>query len=386
MLTLKNGTYLTPAWEFKRGDIVLEQDKIISVGESAFGEGTVIDVKGSKIIPGLIDIHTHGAIGIDVMTASPAQIATLSKFLACNGVTAYLPTTVTDGVEAINKAVKNVKIAAENQTDGATIEGVHIEGPYIAHEHKGCHNESDIKLPDIDEYNTIRKILGEKLIIRVTVAPEIQGGSNFIKYVTTHGGFISIGHSDGYSDVAKLGLASGANSFTHLFNGMTGIHHREPGFAGEGLMSGAYIEVICDKMHIHPEVIKMISRIKGIDEIVLITDAMLATGLGDGEYEFGGFEIKVDGGLAQTTDGTIAGSTLTLLKGLKNWTEITGMPLEKALKAATINPARAIGIDSKVGSIEVGKRADIVVLDGDMNIKYTFCKGKKVFSRNNLAI
>jgi N-acetylglucosamine-6-phosphate deacetylase len=313
------------------------------------------------------------------MTSSPAQIAKLSKFLACNGVTAYLPTTVTNGIEAINKAIENVRIAAEIQTDGATIEGVHIEGPYIAHKHKGCHDESKIKLPDIGEYCTFRKIIGEKLILRVTVAPEIQGGTDFIKYVTTHGGFVSIGHSDGYSEAAKMGLASGANSVTHLFNGMTGIHHREPGFAGEGLMSSAYIEVICDKMHIHPDVIRMISRIKSIDEIVLMTDAILATGLGDGEYEFGGFEIKVSGGLAQKADGTIAGSTLTLLKGLKNWVEITGMPLEKALRAATINPARAIGIDSQVGSIEAGKRADLVVLDGNMSIVYTFCRGKKVF-------
>jgi N-acetylglucosamine-6-phosphate deacetylase len=382
MLTLKNGTYLTPEWEFKIGDIVLEQDKIVSAGESTNEKGTVIDVKGCKITPGLIDIHTHGAIGIDIMTASPAQIAKLSRFLACNGVTSYLPTTVTDGIEAVNKAVENVKIAAENQTDGASIEGIHIEGPYIAHKHKGCHDERKIKLPDINEYCTFRKILGDKLIIRVTVAPEIQGATEFIKYVTSHGDFVSIGHSDGYSEAAKLGIADGANSFTHLFNGMTGIHHRELGFAGEGLMSGAYVEVICDKMHIHPDMIKMINRIKNIDEILLMTDAMLATGLGDGKYEFGGFEINVNAGLAQTSDGTIAGSTLTLLKGLKNWTEITGMPLEKALKAATINPARAIGIDSKVGSIEAGKRADLVVLDGDMNVEYTFCKGKKVFSRN----
>lgn len=381
MITLKNGTFLSSKWEFERGDVVIDDSVIASVGTQQAGGGNVIDASGCTIVPGLIDIHTHGAIGIDIMTASPQEIQKFASFLARNGVTAFLPTTITAPIEAIEAAVANVRAAAENGTGGATIEGVHIEGPYIAHKHRGCHDESAIKLPDTAEYDEFRKILGENLILRVTVAPEIPNGADFIKYVCSHGGIVTQGHSDGYSEAARLGIESGANAFTHLFNGMTGIHHREPGFAGEALLDHAFVEVICDGLHIHPDIIRMITRLKDIGEIVLVTDSMLATGIGDGNYEFGGRKIKVESGLAKTGEGTIAGSTLLLFKAVKNLSAITGMPFEKALKTATLNPARAIGIDAKTGSIEAGKRADILVLDDKLDIVYTFCKGKIVYER-----
>lgn len=381
MFVLRNGYYLPPAGSFVEGDIAIDNGKIISVGPVPAAEGNIenIDLQGLRVIPGLVDIHTHGALGYDVMAASPMELKEVAGFIGRNGVTSFLPTTITSEIKYVNKALENIKAASEIGDNGASIEGVHIEGPYINAKHKGCHETSWIKPADIKEYENFKSILGDKLKIRITVAPEIPGALEFIKHVSSRGDSITIGHTDADSNTVKEAVENGANSFTHLFNAMKGIHHREPGTVGAALSGEAFVELICDGIHVHPDVIKMVYKIKGADKILLVTDAMHATGLGDGDYLFGGLKIKVTGGIARTEDGALAGSTLILWNAVKNMMKFAGVSFEEAVRMATINPAKVIGIDNITGSIETGKRADLVVVDEAFDIKAVFCKGKRIY-------
>lgn len=380
MIVLRNGSYLSPSGVFLKGDIAVEDGRIFSIGALAGKHGGCenYDMNGYKIVPGFIDIHTHGALGYDVMTASPIQLRGLSKFLVQNGVTSFLPTTITADMAAIKSALENIKTASAMDDMGASILGVHIEGPYINSKQKGCHEVSLIKPPEITEYEAFRSVLGDNLKLRITVAPEIPGAMEFIRYVSSRGDSITIGHTDADSKTVLEAVDNGAVSFTHLFNAMKGIHHREPGTVGAALSGDAYVELICDGIHLHPEIIKMVHKTKGIDKILLVTDAMNATGLGDGYYEFGGFTIKVADGIARQGDGTLAGSTLTLMKAVKNMMRFTGIAFEEAVRMATINPARAIGMDDLTGSIELGKLADFVIVNDDLNIVAVFSKGRQM--------
>lgn len=384
MVVLKNGYYLPPEGGFVKGDIAVEGDRIASVGSvSDSGKGNdSLDLNGYRVIPGLIDVHIHGAIGYDAMDATPDQLKELSRFLASNGVTSFFPTTVTNVPEEIYRTLENIKKASEMEELASSIEGVHIEGPYISPKQKGCHNPAWIKLPEIEEYDAFKKILGDKLKIRVTIAPEIPGAMEYINYVSRKGDSITIGHTDADGKTVNEAVENGAVSFTHLFNAMKGIHHREPGTVGAALSGDAYVEIICDGIHVHPDIVKMVYKIKGAEKILLVTDAMHATGCEDGPYVFGGMDIRVTDGIARTLDGTLAGSTLLLRNAIRNFVRFTGAPLEIAVRLATINPAKVAGIDKVTGTIEVGKRADLVVLDNDMEIIYTFSKGRKVYDRN----
>jgi N-acetylglucosamine-6-phosphate deacetylase len=217
----------------------------------------------------------------------------------------------------------------------------------------------------------------------MTVAPEIDGAEEFVKFVCQNGGNISVGHTDADYKTAMGALNAGASSFTHLFNAMRGIHHREAGTAGAALLSGAYTELICDGLHLCPEIICLALRLKGYEKIILVTDSMKATGLNDGIYNFGGLKVNVKGAEARLDDGTLAGSTLRLVDGVRNLEKFTGLPFKKVVMTATLNPARATGIDAFTGSIEPGKRADLVILDDDKNIIYTISSGTIVYQRES---
>jgi len=386
MLLLKNVCYLSADWEFARGDILVDDGKItdIAVDINPLEGWEVINLDGYKAIPGLIDIHTHGAVGYDVMTASVNQFVELSRYLATTGTTAFLPATTTSEHESIKKALKTIREISHLEYEGALIEGVHIEGPYINVKQKGCHEACLIKPPCIEEYEEFRKTLGEDLKMHITVAPELDGALDFIKHAKSRGSSLSLGHSDANSDILREALKSGASCFTHLFNAMKGIHHREPGVAGTALVENAYVEIICDGVHVHPDIVKLVYMIKGSDSIVLVTDAMQAAGLGDGKYNFCGDEIKVINGVARKEDGSLAGSTLTLLEAVRNFSQFTGASFEATVKMACSNPARVIGTESITGSIETGKRADIVVLSRSMEIEMVFCRGRLVYKRNKV--
>jgi len=384
MVTLKNGYYLSPEENrYIRANLRLEGERIEGVGDGA--AGTVYDIEGCRVLPGLIDIHTHGAVGFDTMSASPEETVEWSQFLAKNGVTSFMPTTITASRDEILRALRNLKAASQSPALGATILGVHIEGPYLNVKYKGAHDARYILPPSIKDVKEFGEILGESLIMRLTLAPEMDGAMDLIRYVVGAGGYVSIGHCDAVLETVNEAVGNGANSFTHLFNAMRGIHHREPGTAGAALLCDAYAEVICDGIHIHPEIVRLICCTKGIDRVISITDAMQAAGLHDGLYPFAGGNVHVVDGAARTPGGKLAGSTLLLRNGVANLARFANIPFEKAILTATVNPAKAVGLDGVIGRIEPGKRADLWVVDDRMNIRYTFCRGKKIYDALDLS-
>ncbi|HZJ57200.1 MAG TPA: N-acetylglucosamine-6-phosphate deacetylase [Clostridia bacterium] len=385
MIILKNGRYLSAEGKFVKGDIHIEDGKIKSINEQdgsldsgSVGTGAhIYDLEDKRVIPGLIDMHTHGAIGYDVSIATPEEICQLTRYYSDRGITSFFPTTITAARGDIKSALRNIKAASKMDCGGASIEGVHIEGPFINAAKKGAHDPNWITTPKKSDYDEYREIMGD-LRIHLTVAPEIEGGLEFIDYVVKNDATVGIGHTDTDYNRALEGIRAGASIFTHLFNAMVGIHHRNPGTVGAALTGDAFVEIIGDGMHIHPAVVNIAINAKGPKGVVLVTDSMHAAGLDWGEYDFGGFKILIEGGVAKHEDGTLAGSIISLMDAVKNAMEFSGVSLEDAVAMATINPARVLGLDDKLGSIELGKRGDLVVLDEDLKAHMVFCRGERV--------
>ncbi|MCM0649662.1 N-acetylglucosamine-6-phosphate deacetylase [Clostridium swellfunianum] len=380
MLILKNCSYLSKDRNFVTGNIAVDKDTIVNIGDfNISSEDIVVDLNGKKVIPGLIDIHFHGAVGYDVMDASPEEFNKISSYLAKCGTTSYLATTITSSKKNLFVALSNIKEAANNKhLAQASIEGVHIEGPYINSEKKGCHDVNYMRAPLNSEFDELKSGFGDTLELHFTIAPEIQGAEEFIKYACKSGATVSIGHTNAKTETVKAALGWGANIFTHLYNAMRGIDHREPGVAGTALNSDSYVELISDGVHVHPDIVNITYKLKGSEKLVLVTDAMKAAGLGDGTYDFGGFKVIVKDGIARQENGTLASSTLTMLNAVKNIMKFTGASLEEAVRMGSENPARAAHIFDRVGSIETGKKADLVVLNDNLEVQSVYCRGKQI--------
>lgn len=318
-----------------------------------------IDLGGKTVIPGLVDVHTHGCVGFDTMDA---EFDEMCDYLAKNGVTSWLPTTMTVAMEDISKTM-NTNINCK----GAQILGFHMEGPYINVKYKGAQNEKYIKTPDIEEF---KKLPNVKM---VTIAPEVEGSMEFIKEAKDLC-VVSMGHTDTTYDIAMEAIKNGANCLTHSFNAMPPLHHRNPGLLGAGMETGIYAQIICDGLHIHKAVILAMYKIFGTDRLVLISDSMRATGMTDGEYEFGGQTIVVKDAVARTQEGAIAGSTSTLWKCVNKAVEF-GIPFLDAVKMASETPAKMIGVNK--GQIKEGYDADFLVLDANNQILDTYIAGEK---------
>ena len=339
-------------------DITVENGKISST-EKTQKQG--IDCKGNSVYPGLIDIHIHGCLGFDTMDGD--KLNEISKFLASRGVTSFMPTTMTVDF----KDIKNVVNGALPKTEGALVLGYHLEGPYIAESKRGAQNIKYIRKPDIKEFESLENIL------MVTVAPETEGGQNFIKNCKA---VVSIGHTDGNYEDCLTAINNGAKCLTHTFNAMPPLLHRAPGPIGAAITGNAYVQVICDGVHIHPSVIQMLYRTFTRERMVLISDAMKATGMPDGVYEFGGQPVKVENALATTLDGVVAGSTSDLLTGIKKAIEF-GIPQEDAFYMASKTPAMLMNLNK--GEIKEGFDADFVVVDENLNVLKTVANGNVVF-------
>lgn len=352
----------------KDGNILIENGIIIGFNIEDEQNHEIINLSKYKILPGLIDIHNHGAVGYDVMDSSYQSLNEISKYKLKNGVTSFLAGTITSPLNKMKDAIINIEKSMRKGLEGAKLLGSYIEGPYITEKYKGAHPKDCIRELDIKEINELID-LSKNTIKIITIAPEKTGSENIIKELVEKGIIISLGHSDATYDQTIKAIENGGNLAVHTYNGMRGLHHREPGMLGAILNSDTIdSELICDGVHVSFPAIQILLRCKDTDNIILITDGMMACGLEDGNYKIGELDVKVENSIARIKSGALAGSTLKLIDAVKNMTEKADIPFEKALKMATINPAKKLGIDKKIGSLKIGKKADIIAIDDDYSV------------------
>ncbi len=348
-------------------------EAILPVPEIDTSKHEIIDAGGNYIAPGLVDIHIHGYLGEDASDGDADGIRKMAKGIAKNGVTAWCPTTMTVSKDEIVRAFDAIRAVKAGENYGARILGVNSEGPFISPAKKGAQAAEHILSPDADF------ILENRDIIKLfTVAPEVEGGLECIKKVNAESGIlISMGHTAADFDAAQAGIVAGVRHATHLFNAMTPMMHRDPGAVGAALSSDdVSCELIADTFHVSKGLFGLVSKLKG-DKLCLITDCMRAGGMPDGDYTLGGQPVHKEGIKCLLPDGTIAGSVLKLNEAVYNLYSNTDLPIEKAVAAASLNPARAVGEDKDIGSIEAGKRADLIIADGKFNILSTYIGGVK---------
>ncbi len=321
--------------------------------------GNGLDLQGKMVLPGLIDVHTHGCLGKDTMDA---DFYKMSDFLAKNGTTCYLPTTMTMPYDAISRVLlKNTDVP------GAQIAGFHLEGPYISETYKGAQNAAYIAMPDIEAF----RILNQKNNVKmITVAPELPGCMEFIRQAEC---VVSLGHTAADYDTCIDAILAGASCVTHACNAMPPLHHRAPSLMGAAVKKQIYIQVISDGLHLHGAMVYTLYRLFGPDKMILISDSMHATGYADGTYDFGGQPIVVKDGVARTQDGKLAGSTSTLWRCVK-LSAAFGIPFADAVAMATRTPAALLGLNK--GRIAVGLDADLIVIDSQMQVEMTVIAGE----------
>lgn len=379
-LLIKNGSVLVNG-QLKNIDVYVSEGKIKDISEniSVGKDIPVYDAEGKFILPGFIDIHTHGGFGIDMNNAEVEDILTLCKFFASCGTTSFLPTLLTDTKEKLCECIKNIVKAKSSSSCGSSILGIHLEGPYLCKDYKGAMPEELLQKPSIEDFKYYQQI-AEGNIKLMTVSPEVEGVTDFIKEVSKTGVVISLGHSGADYETTMKCIENGAKSATHTFNAMKLLHQHFPSITGAVLESDIYCEAICDGLHLHPAVVRLLIKTKGLNRVIGVTDSMMAAGLGDGKYKLGVNDIVVINGDARLADLSVrAGSTLTTKKAFKNLIQFTGRPIQEISKIMSENPADLLGISNQKGSIEVGKDADLVVLDSDYDVINTFVLGRKIF-------
>ncbi|OPJ64600.1 N-acetylglucosamine-6-phosphate deacetylase [Clostridium oryzae] len=338
----------------------------------------VIDAGGLYVSPGFIDVHIHGSGGCDTMDADLESLQTIGTCIAQNGVTSFLPTTMTMSKEKIYLALDVIREGMKLDYNGAKILGAHMEGPFISKKYKGAQKEDYIVNPEylfIKDYTDVIKI--------ITMAPEEDKNYEFIREVKSKTDIVlSLGHTSAAYDKAIEAINNGISHATHTFNAMSAFNHREPGTVAAVLNSDVFSELIADKIHVHPEVFKILYKMKGKDRVILITDSMRAGCLRDGISELGGQKVIVKDNSARLEDGTLAGSILKLNRGVANFKNSVGISMNEAINMASLNPAVELGLQNQIGSIEAGKLADLIIIDDEFNVSRTIISGKTVFRKN----
>lgn len=330
----------------------------------------------ATLVPSYFDIHIHGCAGHDVMEATPEALGVIGVYLAGRGVGAYLPTTVTSGRdETIRSLAGLAAVIGRDDHRGATPLGIHLEGPFLSHLKRGVHTEALLEAPSIALFDRFWEAAEGKIRL-MTIAPELPGGAELIAHATALGVRCSMGHSDAKVCEAETGYVAGARSATHTFNAMRAIDHREPGLAAFVLdKQSLCAEIICDGIHVDPLMVRLFLKAKDKDRIILVTDGISATGMPDGTYMLGDMEVEVRDGRC-TSNGTLAGSVLTLDRGVQNLMEYTGASLKTAVAAASHNPSQLMGVEGDWGSLEVGRVANITVLSPSAEVIQTFLGGR----------
>lgn len=353
---------------------------------------SVLALHGVTLFPGFIDLHIHGAVGVDIMDASADDLYRVAEFLARNGVTAWLPTLVPGSVEQYKQAIRVIEQAvartsggdereAEESVPVARVLGVHYEGPFVNIDQCGAlHREHFRTFKDQVDIDALPTIKADGAVHMMTLAPEIDGGIKLVSELSRRGWILSIGHTRASSEVLDKALAAGAHHMTHFMNAMAALHHRAPGPIGWGLTHDEVTcDVIADGVHVDRSILKLILRSKTEARISLISDGIAATGLGDGDYQIWGETISVKDGRTQNARGSIAGSVITMLDAVRTMLSL-GTSDSAVARMTSLNPARLLGIDQDYGSIKVGKRADLVALDNALNVHLTIIGGRVAFS------
>lgn len=368
------------AGQFVPAQLEVADGKIVNV--YPFGTKTAdVDYGNKRIVPGFIDVHTHGAYGFDTNDGEPEGLRDWMRRIPEEGVTSILPTTVTQMPEVLTKAVANVAKVVEEGYEGAEILGIHFEGPYLDMEYKGAQPPEAIAKPTVEQFKMYQEA-AHGMIKYITMAPEHDPEFALTKYCSQNGVVVSMGHSSASYEQALMGIANGAMSMTHVYNGMTPYHHRKPGLVGTALrVRDIYGEIICDGCHSHLAALNNFFTAKGRDYAIMVSDSLRAKHCPPGgNYQLGGHDIEIgEDGLARLKGtSTIAGSTLSMNKGLKILIEDAMVPVDAAINSCTLNPARCLGADRTKGRIAAGCDADLAVLDGDYNVIQTWCRGKKM--------
>ncbi|NLW11594.1 MAG: N-acetylglucosamine-6-phosphate deacetylase [Clostridiaceae bacterium] len=374
-MIIKNGHILTDKWQFADIDIAIRDGLIAVIGSDIDIQENeeVIDAAGMNVIPGLIDIHIHGCNGHDFCDGSLEAAAGISKYLASRGVTSFLATSMALPEQELKKVFHNgARVMANKQQNGARMLGIHMEGPFFNKAKKGAQAEKNIIDPDMDMFERLYEAADKKIRL-LDVAPELDGAMEMIRQ-TSDRLKVSLGHTVADYDTAIEAIRSGASHITHLFNAMPAFTHREPGVVGAAMDTDVSVELICDGFHIHPAVVRSVFKMFGADRVVLVSDAMRACGLANGDYELGGQPVKLTDGKAALADGTLAGSATDLMNCMKNAVSF-GISLADAVRAASLNPAKVAGASASAGSITVGKSADLLILDDKLALQRVIIGG-----------
>ncbi|NFN79676.1 N-acetylglucosamine-6-phosphate deacetylase [Clostridium botulinum] len=375
MKAITNGIIVTKSGVLEN-KVLLFDKKIINICDEIPENCEIIDAKQKIVTPGLIDIHVHGSCNFDTMDNSIEAIEAISSGICKNGVTSFLPTTMTMTKENIYSSLNIIKKCMKKDLNGSKVIGAHMEGPFINPIYKGAQDSKYILKPNfefIKDYTEVIKL--------ISYSPELDDDYEFTKEVKENTKItLSICHSNASYKQCMEVISLGVTNITHLFNAMTPLNHREPGVVGAALMSNAYCEIIADKIHVDKSLFQFILNNKGNEKVILITDCMRAGCMKDGKYELGGQDVYVKDGAARLINGTLAGSILTLNKAVYNFFKNTNLELNEVINMASLNPAKSIGIDDKKGSLDIGKDADICIFDDEMNCYFSVSEGRVIFN------
>lgn len=364
------------------GWVLVEGGRIAAIGHGVFDltASDVLNGEGGTLLPGFIDVHNHGAVGIDVNTAEEDGLITISKFLATMGVTAWVPTLVPDSDDTYSRIIRSIErvIAMQAEMPIAQIVGVHYEGVFANEKMCGALRPEYFKRYTGKELNDLPHL--ESGVNIMTLAPETEGGIELVRELTKQGWIASIGHTKASAEILDEAFTAGARHLTHFYNAMTGLHHRDVGVVGWALTNkDVTFDIIADGIHVHPKPLEFACRVKGSDQVMLISDSVAPTGLGDGEFQLWSEKINVIDGRTQNGRGSIAGSVITIYDAVKRMLDL-GFSYREVSQMASANPAELLGLGAKRGSIEVGKRADLVLLDTDRKIRLVIIDGRIAYS------
>lgn len=377
-MLLRSGTVFLEDGRFAKADILVESGNIACVGAcpAQAADCETLDLNGKYVIPGLIDIHTHGAMGTDFSDGTPEAVQTIAAYLVHHGITSFLGTTMSLPESRLSQSIALARVGNVSADVAlATLQGIHMEGPFLSLEKCGAQNADYIQQPDWDQFERLQAVCGGRILL-LSVAPELPGAIDFIAKAKASC-TVSLAHTDADYNTAAAAYHAGASHATHLFNGMRAFSHREPGVVGAALDYASHVELICDGVHVHPSVIRLVFAAFGSERVCLVSDSMRACGMPDGIYELGGQSVKVRSGQATIDSGSLAGSVTNLFDCMLNAISY-GIPRETAILAATRNPARAVGLYDRIGSISPHKEADLLIMNSDFSLDCVMLHGSIV--------